>query len=150
MSKVNIPVMWQAAAEDIITPLPSEQMPAFNKLVTSDKYLSVSTGLPHAWVLLPLMQGLTNKEISKEEAAAIARDYQNILALSFFKVYIDRDEEYRSYLQASYIKTLSQDPYNLSLVQSIPSQASWHKSELISNEKAQPLYPILERKQADR
>ncbi|AFY78522.1 putative dienelactone hydrolase [Pleurocapsa sp. PCC 7327] len=123
MSRVTTPVMWQAAAEDIITPLVSEQMPAFDELVAADKYLSVSTGLPHAWVLLPLMQGLTNQEISKQEAAAIARDYQNILALSFFKVYLDRDEQYRSYLQASYIKTLSQDPYNLSLVQSVPSLA---------------------------
>jgi predicted dienelactone hydrolase len=115
MKRLKIPVMWQVAAEDIITPIVTEQMPAFNKLVTSDKYLAVSTGMPHAWVLLPLMQGLSNKKISQEEAASMARDYQNVLAISFFKVYLDRDEEFRQYLQASYIKSLSKDPYNLSL-----------------------------------
>jgi predicted dienelactone hydrolase len=124
MSKVNLPVMWQAAAEDIITPLPSEQVSAYNKLVVADKFLSVSTGLPHAWVLLPLMQGLTGREISKEEAAAIARNYQNLLALSFFKLYVDGDETYRAYLQPAYIKTLSKNPYTLSLVRSLPVSIS--------------------------
>jgi predicted dienelactone hydrolase len=128
MSKIKLPVMWQAAAEDIITPLPSEQVPAYNKLSVADKYLSVSTGLPHAWVLLPLMQGLTGREISKEEAATVARNYQNILALSFFKIYVDGDETYCAYLQPSYIKTLSKNPYNLSLVRSLPVSVSLDNS----------------------
>jgi hypothetical protein len=68
------------------------------------------------------MQGLKNKDISKEEAAAIARDYQNVLTLAFFKVYLDGDEAYRRYLQPSYAKALSQDPYSLILLESFSSQ----------------------------
>jgi predicted dienelactone hydrolase len=121
MNRVITPVMWQAAAEDFITPLISEQIPAFSELAAADKYLAVSTGLPHAWILLPLMQGLTNQRISKEEAASVAREYQNAIALAFFKVYVDGEEDYRHYLQPSYIKALSKEPYRLSLVQSVPS-----------------------------
>ncbi|NJO93702.1 MAG: alpha/beta fold hydrolase, partial [Hydrococcus sp. RM1_1_31] len=119
MDNVDSPVMWQAAAEDIITPLFSEQMPAFADLSHSDKYFAVSTGLPHAWILLPLMQGFSKQEISKEKATKMARDYQNVLTVAFFKTYLAEEEEYRSYLQASYIKTLSENPFNLSLVQSV-------------------------------
>jgi predicted dienelactone hydrolase len=121
MSGVNIPTMWQAAAEDIITPLISEQMPGFEDLVTADKYFAVSQGLPHAWILLPLLQGMTNKEISKEEATAIARDYQNILTVAFFKTYLSQEQEYRSYLDASYFKAIAKEPFSLSLVRSLPS-----------------------------
>jgi predicted dienelactone hydrolase len=121
MNRVNIPVMWQAAAEDIITPLISEQMPGFEDLVASDKYFAVSRGLPHAWILLPVMQGMTNKEISKEQASAIAKDYQNILTVAFFKTYLAQEEEYRSYLEPSYFKAIAKGPFSLSLVRSLPS-----------------------------
>jgi len=119
MKSINTPVMWQAAAEDIITPLFSEQMPAFAELAHSEKYFTVSTGLPHAWILLPLLQGFSKQEIVKEKATKIARDYQNVLSVAFFKTYLAQKEEYRSYLQASYIKTLRENPFNLSLVQSV-------------------------------
>jgi predicted dienelactone hydrolase len=122
MKSVSTPVMWQAAAEDLITPLICEQIPAFRELVNSEKYLAISQGLPHAWILFPLMQGLKNQEISKEEAAAIARDYQNVLTLAFFQIYLNGDEAYRRYLQPSYAKALSQDPYSLILLESFSSQ----------------------------
>jgi predicted dienelactone hydrolase len=122
MSGVNIPTMWQAAAEDIITPLISEQMPGFADLIASDKYFAVSRGLPHAWILLPLTQGITNQSISKDEATAIARDYQNILTVAFFKTYLAQAKEYRSYLNTSYFKTIAQAPFSLSLVRSLPER----------------------------
>ncbi|NJQ98295.1 MAG: hypothetical protein HC784_13240 [Hydrococcus sp. CSU_1_8] len=122
MSGVKIPTMWQAAAEDIITPLISEQMPGFADLIASDKYFAVSRGLPHAWILLPLTQGITNQSISKDEATAIARDYQNILTVAFFKTYLAQAKEYRSYLNTSYFKTIAQAPFSLSLVRSLPER----------------------------
>ena len=114
ISRVTNPVMWQSSDNDWIAPLLIEQIPSFSSLAVPDKYLVVSEKLPHTPVVLP-----TNQGESLEKIRQVAQDYQNVLSVAFFKVYVAQDQFYRSYLQPSYMQVLSEDPYFLSLVQSI-------------------------------
>ena len=114
MSRVTNPVIWQSSNNDWIAPLLIEQVPSFSSLAVPDKYLIVSEKLPHTPVVLPTNQGESLKKIRQ-----VAQDYQNVLSVAFFKVYVAQDQFYRSYLQPSYMQVLSEDPYFLSLVQSL-------------------------------
>lgn len=121
MSRVTIPIFWQAVDEDIVTPLLLEQIPPFSWLATSNKYLVVSKRLPHTRITVQLLDKVmnTNRVKSLEKLTSVLQGYFNALSLAFFRVYVTEDEEYRRYLQASYAQALSQEPYNLSLVQFI-------------------------------
>lgn len=119
MAQAKIPIFWEVTDLDILTPLAVEQLPAFAALTTADKYLSVTQGLPHARVTYDALSKLTQTTTPWEDLKAIAHTYQNALSLAFFKVYIERDEQYRPYLTAAYAKALTQAPYSLSLVQSL-------------------------------
>lgn len=124
MSRVNIPILWEATDQDILTPLLVEQIPSFASLTSADKYLIVTKGLPHTRVTLNLTNRFMQKAQSWEEVAGIGQNYQNALSLAFFKVYVAQDEKYRRYLQASYAQAISEKPYNLSLVRSIPEKGA--------------------------
>ena len=52
---------------------------------------------------------------------AIARGYMNALSLAFLQTYIAKAPQYRPYLSATYAQDISQQPLNLSLVQSLPA-----------------------------
>lgn len=114
LSRVNIPIFWQSTDEDIVTPLLLEQLPAFNRLNT-EKYLVVSENLPHTRVTIQLMDKLlnTNRAKSLEELRLVTQDYLNALTLGFFKFYIAQDRNASKYLQSSYTKYITKQPYNL-------------------------------------
>jgi predicted dienelactone hydrolase len=119
IAKANIPIFWEVTDLDILTPLAVEQLPAFAALTTTDKYLSVTQGLPHARVTYDALSRLTQTTTAWEDLKTIAHNYQNALSLAFFKVYVEQDQQYRPYLTAAYAKALTQAPYSLSLVQSL-------------------------------
>lgn len=131
MAKVTIPVFWQVTDLDILTPLVVEQLPAFQALtanespanslpVNNDHYLAITAGLPHARVTYDAIGRLTNATTPWETLKQIAQGYQNALSLAFFQVYVSQSESYRPYLTATYAKVLTQPPYSLSLLQSLP------------------------------
>lgn len=119
ISRIDIPVFWHSTEEDVITPLLTEQIPAFNWLTTSNKYLVVSEKLPHTRILVNALGKLTNQGTSPERLIEITQEYLNALNLAFFQVYIAQNEEFRPYLQASYAKVLNEEPYHLNLVNSL-------------------------------
>jgi len=116
MGKVKIPVFWQTAGIDAITPILIEQAPPFSWLSSSEKYLLLAENLPHARIILNLTNRLFNRQLADERVEEVTQDYLNALTLAFFKVYIDRDERFRPYLQPAYMKALSEDPFNLFLI----------------------------------
>ncbi|HHP7245236.1 MAG TPA: alpha/beta hydrolase [Elainellaceae cyanobacterium] len=120
MAQVETPIMWEATNQDILTPLVIEQLPAFDWLTGSDRYLAVASGLPHARLTLDVINRLTNQNLVWDEIKPITQTYHNVLSLIFFKAYIAQDDRYRSYLQASYIQAFANDAYPLSFVRSLP------------------------------
>nr|RNJ67582.1 MAG: alpha/beta hydrolase [Leptolyngbya sp. IPPAS B-1204] len=122
MAEVTIPIFWEVTDLDILTPLVVEQLPTFAALTTTPRYLSVTQGLPHARVTYDILGRFTAAKTPWEDLKAIAHSYQNALSLAFFKLYIEQDEQYRSYLTAAYAKALTQAPYSLSLVQTIDEE----------------------------
>ena len=129
MAKVEGPVLWEATDKDILTPFVVEQLPAFGWLneadenstvetesetnVEPDRYLAVTTGLPHARITLEVLDRLTGQKGDWEEIRAIAENYHKMLNTAFFQVHLSGDETYRPYLQAQGARYLSQEPYNL-------------------------------------
>ncbi len=126
MAKVEGPVLWEATDKDILTPFVVEQLPAFDWLTKgteTDRYLAVTTGLPHARITLEVLDRLTGQENDWEGIRAIAENYHQMLNTAFFKVHLAGDETYRPYLQAQGAGYLSQAPYNL----------TWSKTSISSD-----------------
>lgn len=120
MAQVETPIMWEATNQDILTPLVIEQLPAFDWLTGSDRYLAVANGLPHARLTLDVINRLSNQNLIWEDIKPITQTYHNVLSLIFFKAYIAQEDRYRPYLQASYIQEFANDVYPLSFVRSLP------------------------------
>lgn len=117
LNRVTIPLFWKATDTDILAPLLLEQIPAFTWLGSAEKYLAVSAGLPHTRVTLELTNRLTNQNLSASKMSAVTKLYHNVLSLAFFQVHLAENQSYHPYLQTSYMKVLSEPPYNLNLVQ---------------------------------
>ena len=111
LANISIPIMWQVVDRDFLTSLLNEQVPLFNSLENSDRYLVVSEKIPHSNVTLSNQQ-----QSSQAEAFNVAKTYQNNLSLVFFKNYIAEEKEYRSYLSSEYIQAIEREPYELHLI----------------------------------
>ncbi|MGF1516094.1 MAG: alpha/beta hydrolase [Elainellaceae cyanobacterium] len=118
LAQVEGPVFWEATEYDVLTPLPIEQLPGFSWLTaeagtSSDRYLVITQGLPHARLTLDVVNRLTNQAIAWETIKPITETYHQMLSLSFFQVHLAEAEDYRPYLQAGGIRQLEQAPYRL-------------------------------------
>ncbi|MEM8502499.1 MAG: alpha/beta fold hydrolase [Cyanobacteria bacterium P01_D01_bin.1] len=126
MAKVEGPVLWEATDKDILTPFVIEQLPAFGWLSdaddSSDRYLTVASGLPHALISLEVLDRLTGQENDWEGVRAIAENYHQSLNTAFFQVHLADNEAYRPYLQASGAQYLSQESYPLTWKDAVRSE----------------------------
>ena len=111
LNKVSIPMMWQVVDQDFLTSLLTEQVPLFNSLVNSDRFLVISEKLPHSNVTLSKEQQFEQGKIFQ-----IAKNYQNILSLAFFQNYVAQNQEYSKYLKEEYIKAIEHQPHKLHLI----------------------------------
>jgi predicted dienelactone hydrolase len=111
LNKVTIPMMWQVVDRDFLTSLLREQVPLFNDLTNSDRWLVISEKLPHSNVTLSKEQQSKQIKIFK-----IAKNYQNILSLVFFQNYIAQNQEYGKYLNLEFIQAIEEQPYKLHLI----------------------------------
>ncbi|MBE9064037.1 alpha/beta hydrolase [cf. Phormidesmis sp. LEGE 11477] len=89
----------------------------------SDRYLAVTTGLPHARITLEVLDRLTGQDNDWEGIRAIAENYHQRLNTAFFKVHLAGDETYRPYLQAQGAQYLSQEPYPLTWTDSVSEES---------------------------
>jgi len=119
MSRVQIPVFWQATDTDVITPLLIEQVPPFTWLGSSEKYLAIAEKLAHTRIILNAMNKLGYQQFSEEQIVETTRHYLNTFSLAFFKVYIVQNERYRSYLTPAYASSITQEPFQLHLIQNL-------------------------------
>ena len=115
LDKVKIPMLWQVVDKDFLTSLTKEQLPLYSLLQNSDRTLVIAENLPHSTATLSKQRSATQQNESR-----IARKYQNILALVFFKTYLTR-EEYGKYLNDNFVKAITEAPYTLHLTKEVPS-----------------------------
>ncbi|MEL6261467.1 MAG: alpha/beta fold hydrolase [Cyanobacteria bacterium J06626_6] len=130
LAQVAGPVLWEAADQDILTPFVVEQLPAFSWLTGSpdpeaDRYLTITSGLPHARITLEVVNRLTNQPAADwENIRPIAEGYHRTLATAFFEVHLADNEVYRPYLQARGAQYLTEAPYTLTWTERLPAVES--------------------------
>ncbi len=131
-SQIKVPVMVVASSSDIVGPALLEAIRPFAWLTTPDKYLVLLKGATHFSMLDESALG-ENGIFSATKTSGVAalhpglpgadvaptHSYISALSLAFLQAYIaNQPEKYRPYLNASYAKAISQDPFSLHLVRS--------------------------------
>jgi predicted dienelactone hydrolase len=124
ISQIKIPVMLVAGSQDIFAPPVFEQIRPFTWLSNSNKYLAVIENATHFSAIaeptpensvLPVPAALLGPN------SAPVYSYLNALSVAFLETHLLNRPEYRSYLQPSYGQFISQEPLNLSILQSFTS-----------------------------
>ncbi|NER28802.1 MAG: alpha/beta hydrolase [Symploca sp. SIO1C4] len=121
LSQIKIPVFMIAGSKDKMAPAVLEQIRVFPWLATSNRYLALIKGKAHVGnfsksetglkcMLLKTLPHLTGSN------ATIFYNYAYAMSLAFFEVHISKNIQYLPYLQSSYAKYISQDPFNLYLI----------------------------------
>lgn len=120
LRQIQVPVMFVAGSDDVITPALLEQICPFTWLTSSHKYLALIQGGTHFYsdrstvgMSLPLPSQLVNSNSS------LVLHYLKAMTLIFAKTYVSNEKSYQSYLQASSIRAMSQTPLKISLVNSL-------------------------------
>jgi predicted dienelactone hydrolase len=123
---IDIPTMIITSSADTVAPALPEQIRPFTWLNTPDKYLLLLEGGTHFSTIaasdpeseaVPIPQQVIGPD------PELAQRYLNTLGTAFFITYIGDQPEYQAYLNAAYVKSISQSPLPVSLVRSLaPSQ----------------------------
>jgi predicted dienelactone hydrolase len=124
LSQIQVPLMMVAGTEDYFTPPVPEQILPFTWLTTPNKYLVLTAGGTHfSFLGGEGQEALPSSELIGPDPA-LARPSMDALSTAFFKTHLANQPEYRPYLNQSYVSSISQSPFALSLVQSLkPAQS---------------------------
>ncbi|MFB2938068.1 alpha/beta hydrolase [Aerosakkonemataceae cyanobacterium BLCC-F154] len=142
LGQIQIPLMFVAASDDILTPAFTEQIVPFTWLTTPNKYLVVIEKASHFSLLGGREEDNSALPAFPPELVGpdprLARPYLNALSVAFFKNYLNNQPEYQPYLTANYARAISQLPFNLSLVQNFtPAQLA----EVLNNNSTNTVKP---------
>ena len=119
LSQIQVPLMMVAGTEDYFTPPVPEQILPFTWLTTPNKYLVLTAGGTHfSFLGGEGQEALPSSELIGPDPA-LARPSMDALSTAFFKTHLANQPEYRPYLNQSYVSSISQSPFALSLVQSL-------------------------------
>ena len=129
LRQMQVPTLLVAGSDDPLAPALLEQIRPFAWLEGNDKYLMVIQGGTHIYGVLDastydtlaLPEGLEGPD------PLLARQYFKASSLAFMQTYIAHHDEYRPYLSASYIQTISRPPLELSFIRtlSLADSISW-------------------------
>ena len=111
LSQIQIPVLMGAGSYDPATPFIFEQLGSFTWLTTPDKYLLLQEGQAH--VDISAIDGGLSEVIESIDELTIPEtqllnDYTNATILAFSEVYLANNEDYRPFMQSSYLDYLSE------------------------------------------
>ncbi|MBD0386597.1 MAG: alpha/beta hydrolase [Nostoc sp. C3-bin3] len=122
ISQIKIPVMLVGASQDIFAPPVFEQIRPFTWLSDSSKYLALIENATH---FSAIAEPTSENNVLPVPAALLGPDrtpvysYLKALSVAFLETHLLNRPEYRSYLQPSYAIYISQEPLNLSILQSL-------------------------------
>ena len=119
--QMQVPALLVAGSDDPLAPALLEQIRPFAWLEGNDKYLMVIQGGTHIYGALDAStyDTLALPEGLEGPAPLLARQYFKASSLAFMQTYIARHDEYRPYLSASYIQTISRPPLELSFIRTL-------------------------------
>ncbi len=115
LAAIQLPVFWGGSDADVLTPLVTQQLPAFEQLGSTEKYLGIVEAVQHMNVRLDRLFATQNLAESKliEPKPQAFQNYVNALGLAFVQVHVAERSDYRPYLTASYGAALSESPHQL-------------------------------------
>ncbi|BAQ61868.1 probable lipoprotein signal peptide [Geminocystis sp. NIES-3708] len=111
LNEVKIPTFFGAGSYDPATPFVFEQARTFPFLNSENTYFQLQEGQAHVDFsqldagITDLVETVGNLTLP---SPYLLEQYTNSMALAFFKVHLNSDENYRVYLQSSYGKHLSE------------------------------------------
>ncbi|MBW4451783.1 MAG: alpha/beta hydrolase [Nostoc indistinguendum CM1-VF10] len=138
ISQIKVPVMLVGASQDIFAPPVFEQIRPFTWLSESNKYLALIENATH---FSAIAEPTSENNVLPVPAALLGPDrtpvysYLNALSVAFLETHVLNRAEYRSYLQPSYATYISQEPLNLSILQSLSADQFnqiWNRSTVQS------------------
>ncbi|MBE9225130.1 alpha/beta hydrolase [Phormidium sp. LEGE 05292] len=142
LGQIQIPVMFVAGSADIFTPAFPEQIAPFTWLTTPNKYLVVIENASHFSLLGGREEDNSALPPFPRELVgpdpALARPYLNALSVAFFKTYLTNQPEFQPFLSANYARTISQLPFNLSLVEKLTAE---QLTEALNNNSSNTVKP---------
>ncbi|WP_348235985.1 alpha/beta hydrolase [Leptolyngbya subtilissima] len=120
IGQLQVPVMLVSGSEDAIAPALLEQICPFTWLTTPNQYLVLIQKGSHTYASANTNQ---NDPFNAPELAgpdpALAYRYLNTMTLAFAKNHLAAAPVSASFLQASYVRSISQPPLPLKLVRSL-------------------------------
>lgn len=119
LSQIQIPVAIVSGGADTVAPALVEQIQPFTWLTTPDKYLMLMKSGTHFSTLEQEEGVVSFPPEAIGPNPALAQRYMKAFSLAFAETYIAERSQYKSYLSSSYIRSLSQEPIPLSLIQSL-------------------------------
>ncbi len=123
LSHIEIPVFLVGGSEDKTAPAVLELMRVFPWLQGTESYLTLMEGKAHLGNFAPSNIGL-KQMLDFNLGNKVERDltpiyqYAYATSVAFFEVYLGGNEEYRAYLQSSYARYLSRDPFHFHAISS--------------------------------
>lgn len=111
LNEVKIPIFFGAGSYDPATPFVFEQARTFPYLNSENTYFQLQEGQAHVDFsqldagISDLVQTVGNLTLP---SPYLLDEYTNSMALAFFRVHLNNDENYRVYLQSAYGKHLSE------------------------------------------
>ena len=135
LSKIQVPVVMIGSGYDVAAPFLPEQAYPFTWLTAPEKYLILVKGGSHIPQLTAAINRMLSPTISPEELAQdmkLLRGNAKAILLAFLEIYLNGRSEYQSYLQPFYLKTLTDPPFELSLIRSLTEE---QLSEMIRHDQ---------------
>ena len=123
LSQMKVPVMLFAGSNDKFAPAILEQIQPFTELTQSDKYLLFLKGGTH----LSFLTGGGNFDFSLQILSpgadpSLARSYLKSLSLAFFQTYLNQESSYKTYLNESSVKAMSQPSLPIYLLRTLTEE----------------------------
>lgn len=122
LKNIQIPVAIVGSGYDVAAPLVAEQAYPFAWLTSPEKYLVLVKGASHMPQLTALINQTLSPSVSPEALAGdlkLLRSNAKAILLAFLEIYLNNRTEYQSYLQPFYLKTLTDPPFEFSVIRSL-------------------------------
>jgi predicted dienelactone hydrolase len=124
ISQIQVPVMIEGGAFDILAPVVPEQVATFSWLQTPEKYLYLAENTSHS----PGFTGLTSRifnidqqfDQGVDEGLVLNRSLNKSLIVAFGQVYLKGLDEFEPFLTAAYAEDTSEEPFEFHLVRELP------------------------------
>ncbi|WP_031293898.1 alpha/beta hydrolase [Leptolyngbya sp. Heron Island J] len=124
MGNIQMPVVIVGGAYDIATPIVQEQLAAFQRLTTAEKYFYLAENLSHTSALTRAVLDLAYPRSGIVDSFNASEQWlfnlMVTLLIAHAQVALMGDETYNPYLTAAYVESVSVDPTRLHLLRSLP------------------------------